>query len=103
MGLENISFKQALMGEEAKRLIVEELFNGLEIRHYGSFYDSENEMVFIKCELSDVDGDEIERAMGIQPSSYTIGTVGVLTDKGEFQRNGKGWVYISVPKVIRYG
>jgi len=99
------NFKQKLAEYDGgKHKLFIELFDELGIRHQKGFYDMENDMVFIKCELSDIPPfeDKLEKAMGIELSMDTIGIIGVLTDKGDFQRMGSGWVYINCRKVLEH-
>ncbi len=95
------NFKQKLIESDKKWDVIEELFDELGIKNQSAFHDIEAGIVFVRVDCLAIDSDMIERAMGLDPWFDTIGTIGVLTDKGPYNRKGSGWVYINCKKVLR--
>ena len=94
------NFKQKLTESDKKWDVIEELFDELGIKNHGVFSDFEAGIVFVRMDSLAIDSDMIERAMGLDPWFNTIGTVGVLTDKGPYNRKEGGWIYINYKKVL---
>lgn len=95
-----MNYKKKLLGTVRKWEVVGELFDELGIKHDGGFCDSDANIIFMRVRSCAVNTDEIERGLGIRPSFASVGMVGVLTDKGVFNRGGAGWIYINYSKFL---
>lgn len=96
-----MNFKEEIVKSSKKWDVVEELFDELGIENHGAFHDSAIRTVFVKVDsFKNYDNDKLEKAMGLNPSFATLGCVGVLTDKGPFDKRCGGWIYINYKKVL---
>lgn len=94
-------FKDKLKTSSKKWDVIEEFFDELGIEHEGAFNDPNIGAVFVRVKSCIFDSDEMERAMGLTPWFDTIGVIGVLTDKGEFDKRGSGWIYINYKEFFK--